>query len=465
MPDDAILGNIIRLSDRRKSQEIVATLSQSPVTRHFRHAPRHGFDVSLIDGCLDNELLGMSLRLLRFAWDAVPCGALLDSETDLARIAHVRPSRWRKLRDRLLSGFTACDDGYLYHLGMIELMQRELARRGGASRHRPRTFGEFPENSAEVARSLQEYQGDDPARSRQGIPIDQKSPSFAEFRQNSAKLDAEIVENQAHSPSRSMQGREANFPLAASPALPLDGSPSLPPIPPITTPPSSPTHPLHHTPMGSAPLRDAPPPKRYAFAGRVVRLTPADFETWRKLYPHLNLVLELERLDAWMTDKPAADPARKRWFHIVAGALRKAEYDQAAKCATRDDPVDREMKTLPSDPAKLAALVEDEILPMALADGVEREEAKKRIERMREWRQDDTALVLIARRARLNWRPTKSPFQFLRKCVENLTWPEDVTVPWKNGWPAPGRKLPDETPLMKARREAAERRYEPPRAF
>lgn len=52
--------------------------------------------------------------------------------------------------------------------------------------------------------------------------------------------------------------------------------------------------------------------KKYAFEGKVIRLTQADFDRWRRAYPDLNLWGELMLRDDWLAKQPPDE--QKSWF-------------------------------------------------------------------------------------------------------------------------------------------------------
>jgi uncharacterized protein YdaU (DUF1376 family) len=56
---------------------------------------------------------------------------------------------------------------------------------------------------------------------------------------------------------------------------------------------------------------------KYAFEGRHIRLTPKDYNNWKKSYPYISLDAELWSLDDWAGEQGS------RWFHAVASALAK----------------------------------------------------------------------------------------------------------------------------------------------
>lgn len=52
--------------------------------------------------------------------------------------------------------------------------------------------------------------------------------------------------------------------------------------------------------------------KKYAFEGKIIRLTQKDFDNWQKAYPDLNLYGECLQRDAWLASQPADKV--KDWF-------------------------------------------------------------------------------------------------------------------------------------------------------
>lgn len=72
----------------------------------------------------------------------------------------------------------------------------------------------------------------------------------------------------------------------------------------------------------------------YVFAGRVIRLTAADLEKWERRYSGVgDIRAELGALDDWLMGQEPSQ--RKKWFHIVSGALNKKH--QAAAKKERDE--------------------------------------------------------------------------------------------------------------------------------
>ncbi len=78
------------------------------------------------------------------------------------------------------------------------------------------------------------------------------------------------------------------------------------------------------------------PESKYAFQGRIIRLTHGDFKRWEDAWPELNLRGELEGLDIWYDDQP--DVTRSNWFHRAAGALKKADKKRLAELQKNAEP-------------------------------------------------------------------------------------------------------------------------------
>jgi hypothetical protein len=74
---------------------------------------------------------------------------------------------------------------------------------------------------------------------------------------------------------------------------------------------------------------------RYAFEGNVVRLSHKDFDSWKALFPNIDLVAELTRLDLEFThEKP------KSWFNTASAKLNyqnKNAYKQPVKRAVNEN--------------------------------------------------------------------------------------------------------------------------------
>lgn len=70
-------------------------------------------------------------------------------------------------------------------------------------------------------------------------------------------------------------------------------------------------------------------PSKYAFDGEVIRLSAKDFDKWRSVYSAIpDMTAELTAMDDWIRGEP--EESRKRWFHVVSGALKKKHTAIAA---------------------------------------------------------------------------------------------------------------------------------------
>ena len=62
-------------------------------------------------------------------------------------------------------------------------------------------------------------------------------------------------------------------------------------------------------------------PRSYAFQGRIIRLTQADFDRWRSTYPAIpNLTTALQLADDYYAENP---PKEGKWFFPVSRWLKK----------------------------------------------------------------------------------------------------------------------------------------------
>ncbi|WP_191057790.1 hypothetical protein [Geminicoccus harenae] len=73
----------------------------------------------------------------------------------------------------------------------------------------------------------------------------------------------------------------------------------------------------------TAPPPDPEPPRRYAWEGMIIRLVEKDLERWKASFTNLDVVAEVAALDAWLASDDATDQQRRKWFHLVAGALAR----------------------------------------------------------------------------------------------------------------------------------------------
>jgi uncharacterized protein YdaU (DUF1376 family) len=79
------------------------------------------------------------------------------------------------------------------------------------------------------------------------------------------------------------------------------------------------------------------PRGKYVFRGRVIRLTQAHYDEWRKTYHAIaDHKAELSTIDDWLVENPREDG---KWFHHVKGMLnRKHQEILQSKKAERDEP-------------------------------------------------------------------------------------------------------------------------------
>lgn len=64
---------------------------------------------------------------------------------------------------------------------------------------------------------------------------------------------------------------------------------------------------------------------RYAFEGKVIRLTHSDFTAWAEANSHVELRSYLIARDAWLAEQPEAE--RKRWFISTPADLRNKNLE------------------------------------------------------------------------------------------------------------------------------------------
>lgn len=77
---------------------------------------------------------------------------------------------------------------------------------------------------------------------------------------------------------------------------------------------------------------DMPPlANAYAFEGRTIRLTEANYDRWKKAYYRLDLPSQLQKLDDWFQAHP---DRQKGWFHATSSMLSRNHNEAPEK---RDD--------------------------------------------------------------------------------------------------------------------------------
>ena len=76
----------------------------------------------------------------------------------------------------------------------------------------------------------------------------------------------------------------------------------------------------------------------YAFAGKIIRLTQANFDTWAKAYQHIDLGAQLQALDDYY-DRNLTGGDRKKWYERCSQALaKKNERARADQAQQREEP-------------------------------------------------------------------------------------------------------------------------------
>lgn len=63
----------------------------------------------------------------------------------------------------------------------------------------------------------------------------------------------------------------------------------------------------------------------YAFEGRVIRLSKADFKRWEQAYHLIDIKAALQSRDDWIHSQP--DAQRKRWFQSTSNYLAKLQQE------------------------------------------------------------------------------------------------------------------------------------------
>ena len=84
--------------------------------------------------------------------------------------------------------------------------------------------------------------------------------------------------------------------------------------------------------------RPTPARKKYAFTGKIVRLTQTDFDQWEKSFRHIDLRGALQSRDDWLAELPKNDRRRSSpgWYRPTSNWLANRN-EQAATQARHDD--------------------------------------------------------------------------------------------------------------------------------
>ena len=62
--------------------------------------------------------------------------------------------------------------------------------------------------------------------------------------------------------------------------------------------------------------------ENYAFAGKIIKLNEADFFEWKKKFPDIDLIFELEKIDLWFQEHQEKSA---RWFFMTQSMLLKSQ--------------------------------------------------------------------------------------------------------------------------------------------
>ncbi len=74
----------------------------------------------------------------------------------------------------------------------------------------------------------------------------------------------------------------------------------------------------------------------YTFAGQIIRLSQANFDTWAKAYPNIDLGAQLQALDDYY-DRNLTGGDRNKWFARCSQALAKRN-ERAGQAQQREEP-------------------------------------------------------------------------------------------------------------------------------
>ena len=76
----------------------------------------------------------------------------------------------------------------------------------------------------------------------------------------------------------------------------------------------------------------------YAFAGKIIRLTQANFDIWAKAYSNIDLGAQLQALDDYY-DRNLTGGDRKKWYERCSQALaQKHERARGEQAQQREEP-------------------------------------------------------------------------------------------------------------------------------
>ncbi len=246
-----------------------------------------------VERLLASELLAIgtpeecwaALMLWCRAWKQLPAGSLPNDCRILASFSRAG-KRWGKVREVALHGFVECSDGRLYHRVLCAEAQRAFEKKKAFI------------NRREVDRKrLSEWRA---SRRTNGTEPPPETPFDPDSRERDTGYETPDETGVKRVSSRKGQGQGQGVSKEGSPGSREE---SLPP-------------------ESDSSNAAAPPHVLYAFAGRVVRLSAKDYNTWAKaFYAIHDFNAELTALDDYYSDLPSEE--NKGWFHRCSSALAK----------------------------------------------------------------------------------------------------------------------------------------------
>lgn len=91
----------------------------------------------------------------------------------------------------------------------------------------------------------------------------------------------------------------------------------------------------------------AAPARQYAFAGKVVRLNQADYDSWKRAYSHIDLDALLQNRDDWLAS-PEGEKVRGKWFKTTSNWLAR-KNDEARRTPVHDPrPPEQRFRPIPT---------------------------------------------------------------------------------------------------------------------
>lgn len=235
------------------------------------------------------ELAFYMLNLWMRAWHETPAGSIEDDDDVLADAAMCELRRWGKLRADVLRNWTKCSDGRLYHPVVAELAKESYA---GRVEHR--------ETLANKKERQRRWRG--------------------RLRELSARLRAVGV---TPPPGASMETLETLMRQSAETSVDERETSTRDAVDEMETGKKG-------TGTGRGTKKEEE--RIYAFQGRALRLTRADYDAWRKLYHAIpDLDAELGRIDLSLAAESHAKP------FVAASAMLNAKHQKLLAAKTAHD--------------------------------------------------------------------------------------------------------------------------------